>query len=332
MPPPAPVLPGPSTSQAQARDTLDKAPGKQSVANSDGWQWRKYGEKIVKGSPNPRSYYKCSHTGCTAKKIVERNAAGDLLATEYKGDHCHPAPASVKIARSKPRTARLDNIVVEQVEPAVVMSSAPQPQAVGVASPGLLPIPDALRMDLHGAGCSTYDDEEEDLGAPQPQLMRDNSTDAPRHGIDAAAIIRRIQEQQANNDSPSKRLDVLAAFAEEAERQFNESTSSELQSAKRMRVEPGSPDATAPDSRTRVILADTAEDGFRWRKYGQKFVRGSQFPRSYFKCSYAGCSARKHVERSAFGAQLAITYEGVHNHQAPSYGPGRAGQDDEYDE
>lgn len=77
------------------------------AANHDGWQWRKYGEKIVKGSPNPRSYYKCSHLGCSAKKIVERNGGGDILSTEYKGDHSHPAPSSVKSSSSRVRTSRM---------------------------------------------------------------------------------------------------------------------------------------------------------------------------------------------------------------------------------
>lgn len=44
----------------------------------------RYGEKIVKGSPNPRSYYKCSHQGCLAKKIVERTEYGEIINTEYK--------------------------------------------------------------------------------------------------------------------------------------------------------------------------------------------------------------------------------------------------------
>lgn len=44
----------------------------------------RYGEKIVKGSSNPRSYYKCSHGGCGAKKIVERNSHGEILASEYR--------------------------------------------------------------------------------------------------------------------------------------------------------------------------------------------------------------------------------------------------------
>ena len=43
------------------------------MANDDGYNWRKYGEKQVKGSPYPRSYYKCSHPGCPAKKMIERN-------------------------------------------------------------------------------------------------------------------------------------------------------------------------------------------------------------------------------------------------------------------
>jgi hypothetical protein len=46
---------------------------------------RRYGEKLVKGSPCPRSYYKCSQPGCSAKKIVERDASsGAVLSTQYK--------------------------------------------------------------------------------------------------------------------------------------------------------------------------------------------------------------------------------------------------------
>ncbi|CAI9773154.1 unnamed protein product [Fraxinus pennsylvanica] len=40
----------------------------------DGFKWRKYGKKMVKNSPNPRNYYRCSVEGCPVKKRVERDA------------------------------------------------------------------------------------------------------------------------------------------------------------------------------------------------------------------------------------------------------------------
>lgn len=63
-------------------------------------------------------------------------------------------------------------------------------------------------------------------------------------------------------------------------------------------------------------VADIPPDEYSWRKYGQKPIKGSPYPRGYYKCSSVrGCPARKHVERATDDpAMLIVTYEGEHRH------------------
>ena len=69
-----------------------------------------------------------------------------------------------------------------------------------------------------------------------------------------------------------------------------------------------------------------SEDGYCWRKYGQKQVKGSENPRSYYKCSYPGCPTKKKVERSPEGYITEIVYKGSHNHPKPQPGRRSSGQ------
>ncbi|KAM7263507.1 hypothetical protein ACFE04_001190 [Oxalis oulophora] len=63
-------------------------------------------------------------------------------------------------------------------------------------------------------------------------------------------------------------------------------------------------------------IADIPPDEYSWRKYGQKPIKGSPYPRGYYKCSTVrGCPARKHVERAPDDpTMLIVTYEGEHRH------------------
>ncbi|PON77258.1 WRKY domain containing protein [Parasponia andersonii] len=60
---------------------------------------------------------------------------------------------------------------------------------------------------------------------------------------------------------------------------------------------------------------DVLDDGYRWRKYGQKTVKNSKFPRSYYKCTYQGCNVKKQIQRLCMDEGVVVTtYEGMHTH------------------
>ncbi|XP_016496488.1 putative WRKY transcription factor 53 [Nicotiana tabacum] len=58
------------------------------------------------------------------------------------------------------------------------------------------------------------------------------------------------------------------------------------------------------------------DDGYSWRKYGQKDILGAKYPRSYYRCTYRlmqNCWATKQVQRSDDDPTLfEITYKGSH--------------------
>ncbi|KAL0297531.1 UNVERIFIED_CONTAM: putative WRKY transcription factor 53 [Sesamum radiatum] len=63
-------------------------------------------------------------------------------------------------------------------------------------------------------------------------------------------------------------------------------------------------------------LEGPTDDGYSWRKYGQKDILGAKYPRSYYRCTYRlvqNCWATKQVQRSDDDPTIfEITYKGMH--------------------
>ncbi|KAE8659403.1 scarecrow-like transcription factor PAT1-like [Hibiscus syriacus] len=190
----------------------------------DGYNWRKYGQKLVKGNEFVRSYYRCTHPNCQVKKQLEHAYDGKMVDTVYFGQHDHPKPMNL-------------------------------PHAVG--------------------------------------------------------FVVSVVEERPDDASPTvvKGNKWLAAFAYCFQKKENSNADS-------------SP-VHKPTSESHTVVktlseVDIVNDGYRWRKYGQKLVKGNPNPRSYYRCSNPGCPIKKHVERASHDAKLVITtYGGQHDHDVP---------------
>ncbi|KAG4198973.1 hypothetical protein ERO13_A05G119500v2 [Gossypium hirsutum] len=69
-----------------------------SLVVKDGYQWRKYGQKVTRDNPSPRAYFKCSFAPtCPVKKKVQRSIDDQsVVIATYEGEHNHLPPSQME--------------------------------------------------------------------------------------------------------------------------------------------------------------------------------------------------------------------------------------------
>jgi len=154
--------------------------GSQVDENEDGYYWRKYGQKSVKGSSTPRQYYRCRVVNCPVKKTVEASPKGNTIVT-YDGCHSHE-PGYHTPDASVPTSPALQRTVspAPHMQQQQMMMPLQQQNASALPSLRILVKLEHPESHQHNIGYpavespssssfSTTDDEESYLSEPSPK-------------------------------------------------------------------------------------------------------------------------------------------------------------------
>ncbi|KAJ7539465.1 hypothetical protein O6H91_03G133100 [Diphasiastrum complanatum] len=189
-----------------------------------------------------------------------------------------------------------------------------------------------VHVRSHSISSCSLSSEMKTVIAPQRQLsgeMVPKSVSALTRSVSSSEVISSTTwpSPESQTDDIAKHFEPSPPLKESSAQSHEDSMTSKQQGSKRRKGQQKRvvcvPIAGTGRSSAEVLPSDM----WAWRKYGQKPIKGSPYPRGYYRCSSSkGCSARKQVERSRNDpSMLVITYTSEHNHAWPAHRNSLAG-------
>ncbi|KAM0025974.1 putative transcription factor WRKY family [Helianthus debilis subsp. tardiflorus] len=210
---------------------------------TDRYAWILYGRTPLKSPDGFRSYYKCKHSACQAKKVEYCDKCNSIIDVVYKGQHKHDPPKKVILKGGN------------------VLSTAKSLKRRLIPTHGL---------------------EEHLIEA----VRNDDATT-----VIAPPTLNRITRSRAIPATTKANADVAEAVQ-------NVTTRSK------------------PLSASKPIKIPT--DSYAWLIYGRTKVKSPEGSRSYFRCKYSVCQAKKVVRHDQYHSIIDVVYKGQHKHDPPN--------------
>ncbi|KAK6927641.1 WRKY domain [Dillenia turbinata] len=266
----------------------------------DGYRWRKYGQKQIQGTETSRSYYRCTNFDCNARKRVQHcDHSGAVTGISYEGNHNHDPPQKIGCTGSR-RVLPSPGPVAEFGTKDCPLQGSHDSEAFTVYVH-----PEKVSKQLREVGGTDSYPSENNAGCK----FEERNADTSDHYLCRDEARQPVSHPLKRKEPESSSLNDVAL------------TQSEEDAVEPRVKEKGTTSSFSKvDKEHKVVISAAADegmpsDGYRWRKYGQKMVKGSPYPRSYYKCTSVGCPVRKHVEMDPDNASaLRITYERTHDH------------------
>ncbi|MCL7028643.1 hypothetical protein MKW94_008907 [Papaver nudicaule] len=231
------------------------------ASSEDGYNWRKYGQKQVKGSEFPICYFKCTHPNCQVKKKVERSQEGHITEIIYKGDHNHPKP-------SPNRRSGLGSL------------NPPSDMQLDLPENSVADCDSVWESSQRGGSIAGSDIKNDNLDVGSSLVL------SPEFCNPSTSMQAKVGPCFENSDALN--ISTVSNDEEDGDRGTHGSASlgyegeGDESESKRRKIDACALEmsgATRSIREPRVVVQKTSEvdildDGYRWRKYGQKVVKG----------------------------------------------------------